>query len=337
LNHRLIASLRGRNVFARIGGSDRVNLGRFDLNERVDVPRPDFRFAPQTIDTVRQRGLGLGYEGRWGGVAEVAAGVQLVDYRKRIDQPGLPLIDQREKPVLLNGVVALNATSGLVIYGAFTQGLEETAAPPPEATNRNDLLPAQLTEQMEAGVRVTLPVRLTLNASAFRIEKPLFALDDALVFRQRGAVRHQGLEASLAGAPVEGLTVLMGVLWLDARNSGEDVENGSLGRRPVGQPGISGRLAANWRPDGGRSPWSFDIVVEGEGPSQATRDNLVQSVALLNVDIGGRYRFKLKGHDATVRVQMTEVSNSFRWEIAGDGAWQASRPRSLVAFLTVNI
>jgi iron complex outermembrane receptor protein len=337
LDHKLIASVRGRNVFARIGGSDRVNLGRFGLDERVDLPRPDFNFSPQTIDTVQQRGLGLGYEGRWGGVAEAAAGVQFVDYKKRIDQPGLPLFEQREKLVLPNGIVAINATSGLVIYGAFTQGLEEIAAPPPEAVNRNDLLPAQLTEQMEAGVRITLPARLKLNASAFRIEKPLFALDDALVFRQRGTVRHQGLEASLAGSPIEGLTVLMGVLWLDARNSGEDVENGSLGERPVGQPGVSGRLAANWRPDGGRSPWSFDIVVDAEGPAQATRDNLVQSVALLNVDIGGRYRFKLKGHDATVRVQLTEVSNSFRWEIAGDGAWQTSRPRTVVAFLTVNI
>jgi iron complex outermembrane receptor protein len=335
--HKLIASVRGRNVFARIAGGDRVNLGRFNLNERVDVPRPTFNFEPQTIDTVKQRGLGLGYEGRWGGIAEVAGGVQFVDYQKRIDQPGLPLFEQREKPLLVNGVVAVNAARGVVVYGSYTQGLEETATPPPEAVNRNDLLPAQITEQMEAGVRFKLPARLTLNASAFRIKKPLFALDDNLVFRVRGAVQHQGLEASLAGAPVPGLTVLMGALWLDARNSGEDVLDGSLGRRPVGQPAISGRMAINWRPNAGTSPWSFDLVIDGEGPSEATRDNLVQAVAGVNIDVGARYRFKIKGHDATMRVQVTELTNNFRWEVAGDGAWQTSRPRSVVALLTVNI
>uniref|UniRef100_UPI003F71873D hypothetical protein n=1 Tax=Polymorphobacter sp. TaxID=1909290 RepID=UPI003F71873D len=220
-NHKLIAALRGRNVFARIGGSDRVNLGRFGLNERVDLPRPTFNFGPQTIDKVTQRVVALGYEGRWGTFAEVAGGVQYTDYKKNIDQPGRPLVEQRDRPLLWNGVAALNVAKGVVVYGAFAQGLEEIAAPPPEAVNRNDLLPAQRTEQMEAGVRFALPARLTLNAAAFRIDKPLFALDNGLVFRVRGAVRHQGLEASLAGSPIPGLTVLMGALWLDAKNSGE--------------------------------------------------------------------------------------------------------------------
>ena len=336
LNHKLITAVRGRSVFARIGGTDRVNLGRFNLAERVDLPRPDFVFGPQTTDKVWQKVLALGYEGRWGGVAEVAGGVQVTDYEKRIDQPGQPLIVQQDKPLLFNGTIAINATPALVVYGAFAQGLEETTPPPPEAANRNDLLPAQRTEQMEAGIRLKLPRRLTFNASVFRIEKPLFALDDFLVFRERGMLRHQGVEASLAGAPAVGLTVLVGLIGLDARNFGEDVLAGRLGPRPVGRAAVSGRMALNWRPHG-TSPFSFDLVVEGDGPMQATRDNLVQSVGGVDIDIGARYRFKLAGHDATFRLQMTEVTNSFRWDVAADGAWQTNNPRSIVAFVTMNI
>ena len=336
LGHKLIAAVRGRRVFARVGGSDRVSLGRFDLAARADVPRPVFNFGPQTIDQVRQDVLALGYEGRWGKLAEVAGGVQVTDYRKRIDQPGQPLIEQQDKPLLFNGTIAINAARGVVVYGAFAQGLEETAPPPPEAANRNDLLPAQRTEQMEAGVRLKLPRRLTLNASAFRIEKPLFALDDALVFRERGSVRHQGVEVSLAGTPAPGLNLLLGLVGLDACNFGEDVLAGRLGPRPVGRAAISGRMAINWRP-GGTSPFSFDLVVEGDGPMQATRDNLVQSVSGVDIDIGARYRFRLAGRDATFRLQMTEVTNSFRWVVAADGAWETSNPRSIVAFVTMNI
>jgi len=335
LDHRLIAAVRGRRVFARVGGSDRVRLGRYDLAEQVDVPEPAFNFGPQTIDKVQQNTLALGYEGRWGGMAEVAGGIQLTDYQKRIDQPGQPLTEQRDKSLLANAVAAFNLTKNIVLYGAFAQGLEEISNPPPEAANRNDLLPAQRTEQMEIGLRLKLPRKITVNASVFRIEKPLFALDDMLVFRERGRLRHQGVEASLAGSPLPGLTVLVGVLGLDARNFGEEVDAGRLGRRPVGRAAISGRMALNWRP-GGISPFSFDLVVEGDGPMQATRDNLVQSAGGVDIDLGARYRFKLGKNDATFRLQVAKLTNSFRWDVAGDGSWQTNDPRSVVIFLTVN-
>jgi hypothetical protein len=75
----------------------------------------------------------------------------------------------------------------------------------------------------------------------------------------------------------------------------------------------------------------------GDGPMQAMRDNQVQSVAGFDIDIGARYRFKLAGHDATFRLHMTEVTGSFRREVAADDAWQTSYPRSIVAFVTLNI
>lgn len=335
--HQLIGSYRGRRAIGRIGGAARVNLGRFNMNEQVDLPPASFTYGAQTLDRVKMDVLSLGYEGQWGPRVHVAGGVQALNYQKRIEAPGQPVTLQIDKPLLLNGVASLQIAKGLVAYGAFTQGLEETSAAPPEAINRNDLLPAQRTEQIEAGMRIRLPARLTLNASAFRIDKPLFALDNGLVFRQRGALRHQGFEASLAGSPVPGLTVLVGGLYLDAKNSGPEVEAGRIGSIPVGQPKVSGRMALNWRLNGGTSRWSFDMVIDAEGPSQATRDNLVQATGGVDIDIGARYRFKVGKQDATFRLILTKITNSHRWIVAGDGAWRTNNPRAVTATVTVNI
>jgi iron complex outermembrane receptor protein len=358
--HTILASIRGRQVNARVGGNARVNLGRFLLDERVEVARPDFNYGPLTSDKVRQRIYGVGYQGKWGDFAEIAAGVQYNDYNKRIDQPGEDLVVLGDKPIQFNGIAALNLTKKFAVYAAFTQGLEETRNPPPQAINRNELLPAQRTTQVEAGIRYSLPANLSLNAAAFKIEKPLIALDDNNVFRPRGTVIHQGIEASLAGSPMPGFTILVGGLYLDASNAGEEVNldpstclgggGGSgagggagggggcgLGRRPVNRSPFSGRLALNWGPNAGTSPWSFDVVVEGNSPQQATRDNLVQGIAGVDIDIGLRYRFKISDNAAVFRVAINDLTNTYRWEVAGDGAWAPNNPRSVLAFLTVDI
>lgn len=365
LAHTVLASLRGREVNARVGGSDRVNLGRSFLNDRIDSPRPTFNYGSLTSDQVSQRIYGIGYQGKWGNVAEVAGGIQYNDYNKIIDAPGQPLVTLSDSPIQMNGTAAINVTSKFAVYAAFTEGLEETGNAPPEAVNRNDLLPAQRTKQMEAGIRLSMPANLTLNAAAFKIEKPLIALDNNLLFRPRGTVFHKGIEASLAGSPVPGFTILAGGLYLDAGNEGEEVNFGQsgcqglggtgtsgpgssggsggggggcgLGQRPVGRSPLSGRLALNWRPEAGTSPWSFDLVVEGNSPQQATRDNLVRGPAGVDIDIGLRYRFNISNNAAVIRIAVNDLTNTFRWQVAGDGAWSPNTPRSVLAFLTVDI
>jgi len=124
VQHKLIAAVRGRKVFARIGGSVRTDLGLADLGERINIPRPVQQFGPQTIDKVRQGTVSLGYEGRWLQHAEFAGGVQFSDYQKRIDQPGQPLNTISEKPVLYNGILAVRVAPGFNIYGAYTSGFD---------------------------------------------------------------------------------------------------------------------------------------------------------------------------------------------------------------------
>ncbi len=78
-------------------------------------------------------------------------------------------------------------------------------------------------------------------------------------------------------------------------------------------------------------------MFEGNTPKQATRDNLVQSRAAFDVNLGTRYRFKMGKNDATLRGQVANIFNSFRWNVVGDGAWRPNNPRSVLAFVTVDI
>jgi iron complex outermembrane recepter protein len=65
------------------------------------------------------------------------------------------------------------------------------------------------------------------------VEKPYFNLDEESRFRQLGTVANRGVEMSIAGRVVKGLTVNAGATWLDARVSGVQVEQGLIGDRPI--------------------------------------------------------------------------------------------------------
>ncbi|AOW24552.1 hypothetical protein BJP26_14040 [Sphingomonas melonis TY] len=69
----------------------------------------------------------------------------------------------------------------------------------------------------------------------FNITKPYFNLDQDLRFRQLGTLRNRGIEASVAGEVLPGLSIVAGTLLLDPEVRGEEVAAGLIGRRPSAQ------------------------------------------------------------------------------------------------------
>jgi len=63
--HAVYYSLRGRDQERRYGGSDFADLGVARIGQRVDLPRPQFEFGPQTRDQVTQWTHAVAYRGRW--------------------------------------------------------------------------------------------------------------------------------------------------------------------------------------------------------------------------------------------------------------------------------
>src|SRR6516165_4193315 len=84
--HELILTLRARDVTARYGSYDQVDLGTLRLGTQSTVPEPVFSYGPVTQDHTRQWSAGIGYGLHWAKVLEFAAGVEPVRYERTVSE-----------------------------------------------------------------------------------------------------------------------------------------------------------------------------------------------------------------------------------------------------------
>ncbi len=336
--HTLHASVRSRRLDNRYGGSAApINFGERSLGEVVPTPDPGhFTFGEQTIDHVRQTTIGVAYEGRWKNVGELSLGIQRADYNKTIDLPGsLPDTRTADKPWLFNASAAAYLTDSLAVYAGYTRGLEESGLAPNNAANRNEALPAIRTRQADAGVRWAITSRMKLVAGVFDVRKPYFNTDEANVFAVLGDVRHRGVELSFSGTPTDALSLVAGAVLMQPRVTGEAVDLGRVGRKPLGQSATILRGNADYK-----IPFlpgmSVDLALSWYGERPASRDNLVSVDPYTLIDIGARYRFKLGKSPAMFRIQMQNVTNNFAWSIVGSSSYGLMDKRRFTAFLVVD-
>jgi iron complex outermembrane receptor protein len=341
--HTLHLAVRGRDTDRTYGGADLRNLGPGVIGRPDDIPEPDFSFGPLSRDAVRQITGGIGYELRWAGVAELSLGLQKTDYRKKALIPGRPALTTTDSPWLYNGTLALHVTDKLVAYAGYTRGLEESGTAPANAVNRNSAPPALRTSQRDAGLRYALSPRLSLVAGVFDVRKPYFNVDPDLVYRELGTVRHRGVELSLAGQPAKGLSIVAGAVFLDAEVSGEAVDLGIIGPKPVGTaPRI---LRANFDY---RLPFLDSLSVDVGITNQAAQVASVSEYAELGgrqlatkpqtiFDLGARYRFEAGGVRATLRAQITNLFDVYRWKVGSNSAFRFIDERRLMLTLAADI
>jgi iron complex outermembrane recepter protein len=333
--HQLHLMTRGRIRDRRYGGAQRFDLGRGRIDVPIVAPEPDFTLGPQTTDQVRQLTAGLGYEGRWRGVGELSFGIQRTSYEKEVVQPSGALPVSKSDPWLFNGTLSILASTDLVFYGGYTKGLEESPVAPNVAVNRGEAPPAIITEQMDAGFRYTITPALRVVAGVFDVRKPYFGLDPTLVFRQLGEVRNRGIEMSLAGQITPRLNTVLGAVFLDATVTGDAVDLGLIGRRPVGSIGGTITGALNWD-----TPFvqglSLDLTYERSSDRVANAMNSLVIPARYIAALGGRYRFKLFDWPATYRAQVASVNNVYGWGNIGEGFYY-NPPRRFQMSLTVDM
>jgi iron complex outermembrane receptor protein len=333
--HQVHLMTRGRMQDRRYGGGQRFDFGPGRIDEPIVAPEPTLTLGPQTTDEVRQLTFGLGYEGRWRNVGELSLGVQRPFYEKTVVRPSGALPVSKSSPWLFNGTLSILASRDLVFYAGYTKGLEESPVAPDIAVNRGEAPPAIITKQMDAGFRYAITPELRLVAGLFDVRKPYFALDPGRVFGQLGEVRNRGLEASLAGQITPRLSVVVGAVFLDATVSGEAVDLGLIGRRPVGSIGRTVTGAINWN-----LPWveglSADVTYESASDRTANAANTFVIPARYIAAVGGRYRFDLLDKPATFRAQVSSVNNAFGYSNLGEGFYY-NLPRRFQMSLTVDM
>jgi iron complex outermembrane receptor protein len=341
--HTVHLAARGRNTQRAYGGANVRDLGPAVIGQRVEVPEPELQFGQLTRDEVRQITGGVGYELRWRGVGELSLGVQKTDYEKNSLIPGRPTLTTKDSPWLYNGTLALHLTDKLVAYAGYTRGLEESGVAPQNAVNRNSAPPALRTSQRDAGIRYAILPRLSFVAGVFDVRKPYFNLDPDRVFRELGTVRHRGIELSLAGQPIEGLSLVTGAVFLDADVSGEAVDLGLIGPKPVGTTGRVTRANLDYR-----LPFfdslSLDLGINSLAGKVASAREFAEleggqlmTAPLTTFDVGGRYRFKAGKAPATLRAQITNLFNVYRWNVFSNSSFRFTDTRRYLLSLAADL
>lgn len=333
--HSVVFLARGRDTLALYGGSDVVDVGPAFIDQGIQVPEPSFTYTARTQDRTELSSAGVAYRAQWQGHGDIAFGVQQESYDKNVQSPELPAARLTDHPLRAYGNAALALGERVTAYAGYTQGLEDSGAVPSTAANRGTILPDARTWQTDAGFRFLLTSKLKLIAGVFEIEKPYFNFDTNNVDRQLGIQRARGVELSLSGEVVPNLNVAVGALLGEVNIIGSNLAADGVGTTAFGQPHVQGAINADYR-----FPWcpglSADITVVHFGTTPASVDDVVQVRAQTVLLAGGRYRFKILGAPATLRVQVQNATNYYFWYIGYSPGFFQFQPRGYFAYLTAD-
>ena len=327
-------SLRERDSRHEFGGSAEIDLGPGRLGESVaGIARPAaFAFGPISRDRVRQTTYGIAYDGRWKGVGELGFGLSRADYRKTTMLAGIAPAVSRSSPWLYDATAAAHLSRSLIVYSGYSRGLEQSGTAPASAANRNQPLPAILTDQKDIGLQLALARGIKAAAGLFDLSRPYFGFDAANLYTQVGTTRSRGAEFSVSGNLTRRLALVAGGVFLRPRVIGAP----RVGARPVGLPDHIVNLNVNWR-----TPLlaglELDLGLSHRGATPATTDNLVSLPPIGRVNLGGHYRFKLAKRAASLRVQMTNVFDARGLGLNGPGVYAGNPGRAVSGYLTVDL
>ena len=312
--HTIHVNARGKASGTGNGGNTSQNGGPIQFGTPITLPRPLFAAGTRGREYVRQATFGLTYGVLWREVGEFSAGLQRTLY-KRFTVGTSPTRGSTQE-WLYNATAAIYASDRLVFYSGYTRGLEDAPRAPPYAANGGAGAAATFTQQMDGGLRYTLMPGVRLVAGLFEVKKPLFDLDQSQFFRELGNVRHRGVEVSLSGSPAPGLTVVAGVVGLQARLSGPLVSSGAMGAVPPDTVPLNGIFNVQYGPKAWNG-FSLDARMSFNDSYMANVENTFKSAAITMVDVGARYRFRLADQQALLRFQVTNIFDVWEWKVGG--------------------
>jgi iron complex outermembrane receptor protein len=253
LKHRVTFGLTGSKMEARGGFAPIINpadpFGAFPSNlyRPVDTPLPsptspidnppssrvDTRsvLLSDTIDLTEQWSVLLG--------ARRARITQ-----DSLDDTGAVTGTQKTEKTLPTAALLYKPTPTALVYLNYAEGLEQGGSASP--LGGAPFLPPRQTKQVELGTKWDFG-GLGFTAALFDMKRPLETLDPGSGQNvQLGQQRHRGIELLASGRVMPELTLVSGLMWLDARI--EDSGNPATdGKRAVGVPRVTANAWAEYR------------------------------------------------------------------------------------------
>ena len=191
------------------------------------------------------------------------------------------------------------------------------------------------TTQKDAGIRWKISPGVTMIAGVFDVRKPYYERDYAKVFRQLGSVSHRGIEFSLAGQLAPNLRAVIGNSLIDAKVTNV-VQPALSGRRPIGAFTRHTVISLNYRVPI-LPKLSFDAVFEGSSRRAANAENTLYVPTRAVMHLGMRYRFKIDERPVLFRAQVSNVTNTFGWNVNSGGGFVANGSRRFLISLSADI
>ena len=243
--------------------------------------------------------------------------------------------DQSRTSPLLAAVYKVN--KGLSVYANYVEGLSQGQTAPSTATNRGEMLAPYVSKQKEVGVKFDAG-RVGGSVALFSTTKPRAFLNTANLFSTSGKDRHQGIELAVQGEATQGLRLLGGLTWLDAKQ----LTTGAAatdGQRVIGVPKLQANLGAEWD-----VPGVPGLAVDGRwvhtGASYANATNTLRVPGWNRLDVGARYMTEVQGKLVTLRARIDNLTNRNYWASVGgypgSGYLVVGAPRTLSLSVSVD-
>jgi iron complex outermembrane receptor protein len=173
-------------------------------------------------------------------------------------------------------------------------------------------------------------------AGVFEIQKPYFNLDTSNVDRQLGLQRATGLELSASGEVISNFNIAAAVLWGEVKVIGPNLQAEGVGSIALNQARFTGTINASYKLPS-LPALSADMAILHFGPYPASIDDVAQAAGGTLVTLGGRYRFKIFGAPATLRVQVQNLTNIYFWNLSFNAPlFTQYQPRALFCYLTAD-
>lgn len=227
------------------------------------------------------------------------------------------------------------------LYASYIEGLETGTTVGDAYANAGEVFAPYVSKQYEAGVKVDWGA-VTTTLAAFQIARPnaiaLASTTGGLsTLSLDGEHVNRGIELNAYGEVVNGVRLLGGITFLDARQT--KTANGTYdGERAAGAPKFRAVVGGEWDTpfvDGltltGRLTYTSNQVVNNSMPS-------LTIPAWTQVDIGARYTFSSPWNEkpVTVRLNIDNLFDKSYWKTAESGYLYEGEPRTFRVSTTFN-
>ncbi len=215
--------------------------------------------------------------------------------------------------------IVFKVTPSVSLYANYIEALVAGDTAPLNANgkpvpNGGESLQPYVSKQKEVGVKYD-GGGLGAGLALFSTDKPRAAYDASNRFTASGKDRHQGIELTVFGEPIDRVRVLGGLTFLDAkqRSTGNTAIDGN---RVIGVPRFQANLGAEWD-----IPGVQGLAVDGRvvytGASYADDANTLKVPGWTRFDAGLRYMMDVDGHVVTLRARVENIANRNYWASVG--------------------